>query len=527
MSLPAVTSRGRNLALLAALLGWMFDGMEMGLFPLVGKDALSELLEVGKKVAAERATVGEEAAKALQKALEAEVGQWYGIVLACFLVGAATGGVLFGWLGDKIGRVRAMTLSILMYSLCSGLSAASQSPEQLAVLRFLGSLGMGGEWALGVALVMELWPGASRALMAGLIGAFGNFGYFICGTIALGLNRMAPGQMHGWLTATGFPDDWATSLTVNGHWRLLMLVGAVPALLTMVIRLFVPESDKWTREKEAGKASHWSERDLLGVLVGCAAACGVIALWAIPADKLSWWVRAVGSLVGLVVVILGYLYPARGYLARSGLSAEMRGATLRRMLLGAGLSGVALLGTWAGLMWMYMWVNELPGETANEVRRAWLQIVSALGAAAGCMIGALLSAPLGRRPVYAALCVLSLVAMVAFYQQGHFYEGGKPPYGAVFVLFGGVLGMISASFYGWLPLYLPELFPTAVRATGQGFGFNFGRIIAAAGNLQMPTLLAAFGKDYSQACAVVAGVYVVGLVLIALAPETKGQPLPE
>ncbi|HVL16311.1 MAG TPA: MFS transporter, partial [Gemmata sp.] len=76
-------------------------------------------------------------------------------------------------------------------------------------------------------------------------------------------------------------------------------------------------------------------------------------------------------------------------------------------------------------------------------------------------------------------------------------------------------------------LYLPELFPTAVRATGQGFGFNFGRIIAAAGNLQMSALLAAFDNDYARACAVVAGVYVAGLVLIVFAPETKGKPLPE
>jgi hypothetical protein len=87
--------------------------------------------------------------------------------------------------------------------------------------------------------------------------------------------------------------------------------------------------------------------------------------------------------------------------------------------------------------------------------------------------------------------------------------------------------MISAAFYGWLPLYLPELFPTAVRATGQGFGFNFGRIIAAVGQLQMANLLAAFDGDYSKACTIVAGVYLVGLVLIAIAPETKGQPLPE
>lgn len=510
MSLPAATTRGRNLALLAALLGWMFDGMEMGLFPLVGKDALGEWLRDPSDPVKTKA----------------EVDKWYGIVLACFLVGAATGGVLFGWLGDKIGRVRAMTVSILLYSVCSGLSAASQSPEQLAVLRFLGALGMGGEWALGVALVMELWPGASRALMAGLIGAFGNLGYLICAGIAFGLspNRTAPAEIQGWLTTVGMPNDWATALTANNNWRLLMLVGALPAMLTMVIRLFVPESEKWAHEKNAGRAAFWSERDLLGVLVGTAAAGGVIVLWAVSDLHLA--IRLAGSLVGLVVVILGYLYPARGYLSRSGLSPEVRSLTLRRMLLAAGLSGVPLLGTWAGLMWMYQWVGDLPGGKSPDAR-AWLQMSSAIGAAIGCLVGALLCAPLGRRPVYAALCVLSMIAMVAFYQQGRFYEGGKPPFDWVFVMFAGVLGMISASFYGWLPLYLPELFPTAVRATGQGFGFNFGRIIAAAGNLQMVNLLAYFDKDYSRACALVAGVYVVGLVLIAIAPETKGKALPE
>jgi MFS family permease len=428
--------------------------------------------------------------------------------------------VLFGWLGDKIGRVRAMTLSILMYSLCSGLSAAAQSPEQFAVLRFLGALGMGGEWALGVALVMELWGGQSRALLAGLIGAFGNLGYLICAAIAYGLNHTAPGQIHGWVTGVGLPANWADALTANRYWRLLMLAGSVPALLTMFIRLFVPESEKWMRGKEAGAASHWSTRDLFGVLVGAGAACGVIALWALPDDRLDLWVRVAGSVVGLVVVVGGYLYPARGYLLRSGLPAPARRATLRRMLLAAGLSGVPLLGTWAGLMWMYMWVGKIPGGDVPDAKPL-MQMASSVGAAVGCVFGALLGGLLGRRPVYAALCVLSGATMVAFYQQQ------DPVFGTGFVVFSGVLGLISASFYGWLPLYLPELFPTAVRATGQGFGFNFGRIIAAAGNLQMANLLAAFDNDYARACAVVAGVYAVGLVLIAVAPETKGQPLPE
>jgi hypothetical protein len=122
--------------------------------------------------------------------------------------------------------------------------------------------------------------------------------------------------------------------------------------------------------------------------------------------------------------------------------------------------------------------------------------------------------------VYAALCILSLVTMVGFYRL-------NTEYGLAFVLSAGLLGMVSAAFYGWLPLYLPELFRTSVRATGQGFGYNFGRVIAAVGQLQMGNLLAAFGGDYSQACAVVAGVYLVGIVLIAFAPETKGRPLPE
>src|SRR5262245_19064519 len=223
-----------------------------------------------------------------------------------------------------------MTVSVLVYSLCSGLSAMSQEVWHLGLLRFFGALGMGGEWALGVALVMELWPNTSRAWLAGWIGAFGNFGYLICGAIALGLNHTEPGQLPRWLTTVGVPDDWAAALTANRNWRLLFLVGAIPALLTVFIRMLVPESEKWEKEKETGRASHWSERDLLGVLVGAAAALGVILLWALPPGELALPVRIAGSLAGLVVVVLGYLYPVRGYLSRSSLSTETRRLTLRR-----------------------------------------------------------------------------------------------------------------------------------------------------------------------------------------------------
>src|SRR5207249_8158051 len=98
---------GKWLALTAALLGWMFDGFEMGLFPVISRPALIDLL-------------GYTAAE-MTPERENLIGLWNSLAIAAFLIGAATGGVLFGWLGDRLGRVRAMTLSILTYALCSGL----------------------------------------------------------------------------------------------------------------------------------------------------------------------------------------------------------------------------------------------------------------------------------------------------------------------------------------------------------------------------------------------------------------------
>jgi SHS family sialic acid transporter-like MFS transporter len=246
----------------------------------------------------------------------------------------------------------------------------------------------------------------------------------------------------------------------------------------------------------------------------------LIVLWGPLEINLA--IRIVGSIAGLFIVIYGYLLPVRGYLARCKLPYEAKRETLVRMLLAAGLSGVPLLGTWAGLMWMYQWVPKLPNMQAGQVQeaKAVLQIVSSISAAVGCVLAAYLGGLLGRRPVYAALCVLSLLSMVGFYQL-------NTEYGIAFLISGGILSFVSAAFYGWLPLYLPELFRTSVRATGQGFGFNFGRIIAAVGQLQMSNLLAQFDNDYAKACAVVAGVYLAGLVLIAFSPETKGKPLPD
>jgi MFS family permease len=442
------------------------------------------------------------------------------VATAGFLVGAATGGVLFGWLGDRIGRVRAMMLTVLTYALFSGLCGLATAAWQIAVLRFCSALGMGGEWSLGVALVMEIWPEKSRALLAGLIGAAANVGFLLIALAGLGLTTVLQ-QTRDWLLAIGLSESWVQMLVANNGWRLLMLFGAAPALLTFFIRLFVPESERWEREQERGATSSWATRDLLGVAIGALGACLIIYLWGAESP---WPLRLTGTAFGLLVAAVGYTYPVVRYLQRSGSRITDPLHTLRptmsRMLLGACLGGVALTSTWGASQWIPLWADQLAGSSVPRAR-SYAQIASALGAIAGTLIGALLGKWLGRRVVYSILCLSSLASAMFLYQF-------NSSYGPRFLASVWLVGCTTASFYGWLPLYLPELFRTGVRATGQGFSYNFGRILAAIGVLQTGNLMKdVFNDNYPQALSVVSLVYVVGLALICLAPETHGKALPE
>ncbi|HKB03857.1 MAG TPA: MFS transporter [Gemmataceae bacterium] len=508
------------MTLAAALLGWMFDGLEMGLFPLVARPALRDLLGNPGEV---------------------EIGRWNAVITAGFLVGAATGGVLFGWLGDRLGRVRAMTLSILTYALFSGVCGLSQAAWQVAAFRLIASIGMGGEWSLGVALVMEVWSDRSRAWLAGVIGSAANVGYLMIALVGLGLSAVIT-DLHAALQTIGIGSETADWLVRNQGWRLLMLFGALPALLTLFIVLLVPESQRWMAERQKGTTSHWQTIDLLGVLVGAAGAVGLIALWA--TDTTGMWVRIPLSLAALAVTTAGYLYPIVRYVRRAeaavhspGAAAEAAGrpaaaidrdtksaatsalrAVVGRLLLAAGLSGVALLGTWAAVQQAPTYADQMTGGAPRV--REYTQIATASGAVVGCMIAALMGGWLGRRLTYAALCVGSIGSIAGLYLL-------NSEYGPAYLCWAFVAGTITAAFYGWLPLYLPELFRTRIRATSQGFGYNFGRIIAAVGVLQLPVVMRQLNVGWQGACTAMSVIYLVGLGLIWLAPETKGKPLPE
>ena len=139
------------------------------------------------------------------------------------------------WLAGRSHRARlaALTVSILTYSIFSGAGYLAQAPWHLAVFRFLAAIGMGGEWAVGVALVMECWPDKHRPWLAGTIGAAANIGIF--------LSALSHGFFRSRLT----------------QWRWMFLVGASPALLTFLIRLFVPESERWKMAVGRRKAARY------------------------------------------------------------------------------------------------------------------------------------------------------------------------------------------------------------------------------------------------------------------------------
>lgn len=527
------STRGKWMALAAALLGWLFDGFEMGMFPLVGPKALEDLLTS-------------------RGAAAATLNGWFAVIMAMFLIGAATGGVIFGWLGDRIGRVRAMSLSIFTYAVFTGLCGFANAAWQIAALRFIASLGMGGEWALGVALVIEIWPDRSRAFLAGLIGAAANVGYLLVGLISLWLVSFI-GGFGRVLQGCGMSADTVKLLLHNDGWRLMMIVGAVPALLVFFVMLLVPESHKWEAERDKGATSHWATRDLLGVIFGALGAAAVVFLWspvfdslsrgagAAVTDALPWWtrfVRLVGSAAGLTIALGGYLFPVMRYLGRAeeagALDAGDRSRCWRRLLLGAALAGVALLGTWGSVQWAPKWAiplaKSLPVEGGPYYAKEFTQIYMALGAIVGTILAALAGDWLGRRATYVIMCVGSFAALVFFYQANDVY-------GARFLSSVFVVGGVTAAFYGWFPLYLPELFPTSIRATSQGFAFNFGRVLAAAGTLQTAALTAWFAQGipaerveidaFPKAGTALAAIYLIGVLIIWLGPETKGKPLPD
>jgi predicted MFS family arabinose efflux permease len=405
-----LSQAGRNAVLAAAFLGLVFDGIELGLMPVASLSVAQSLL-------------GADYTKELG-------GQWFAWFTAALMFGAAIGGSLLGNLGDRIGRARAMGVSILFYSVFAGLGAFVDTCEHMLLLRFLVGLGVGGMWPNGVALVAECWPNTSRPTVSGILGAGINVG-IVCLSL---MGSVFP------IT----PDSW----------RWIFMLAAVPAVLGLVVLTMLPESPKWLASRGLGKK---------------------------PAPPLL---------------------------------SLFRGDLLRPTLIGILLASVPLVGAWAGSKWMLPWADQVGG-AANAGYKSTTQWWWAIGATIGSFLGAPLAAYAGRRVSY---FLISLGATVLTWSMFRLTAPLEPSFlPTVFAQ-----GLVATLFFGWLPLYLPELFPVEVRATGAGISMNIGRFVTAISILAIGTQ---FTGDYSDIGAACALIYAFGLVIVFWAPNTTGRSL--
>jgi MFS family permease len=432
---------------MVASLGWLFDTMDQQLFVLARTPALTELLPPG-----------------------ASVKEYGGKATAIFIIGWATGGLVFGWLGDRYGRARTMMLTILTYSVFTGLSALARSWLDFAFYRFLTGMGVGGEFAAGVSLVAEVMPSRARPYALGLLQALSAVGNMT----AAGVSLLLPPQVaiHGF-----------------SGWRALFLVGILPALLVVLIFRKLHEPESWRKARKDPSQRQGDLRELFGdprwryhTLVGVAlATAGVMGLWGI-----GFWTPEL-----------------------------VRDSVLRDF-----------------------------NKEVQDRYASYTLLLQNLGGFLGVYGFTWLTGRIGRRPAFALSFLLALGATVLVF--GFMTEPGQ-----IWWMI-PLLGFCGLMVFGGYAIYFPELYPTRLRATGTGFCYNVARYLAAfapfmlgklavlfqapdgtargARELSNLTWLSAAGSvdnAFRYAALAVAGVYVLGLLVVPFAPETKGKPLPE
>jgi SHS family sialic acid transporter-like MFS transporter len=389
-------------------------------------------------------------------------GDWFARYTAALMLGAAIGGVYLGSLGDRIGRSRAMGVCVLFYSLFAGLGAWVQTQEQMLILRFLVGLGVGGLWPNAMALVSECWPGVSRPLVSG--------------TMMAGMNS-------GILFLSQAVRIWPLS---PDSWRWIFLLAALPAALGVMVLLFLPESPQWKQ----------SERGL-------------------SRPKKSGSTRASIGKINAGAVEKN-IYNKR-HRPQSPLG-QLFGADLRRLtIMGIIVSCIPMVGAWSASKWMIPWADAVAGQFDSGYKAA-TQGWWALGATLGSFFGAQLANWLGRRHSYCLISACTFAITIVMFQ-------GTAPLERFFHPIVFAQGFLATLFFGWLALSLPELFPVAVRASGSGLCYNFGRFATAAGVLLAGGIFTLLGGNYATVGTISASVYALGIFLIWFAPETGVKDL--
>lgn len=428
-----------------AALGWLFDTMDQQLFTLARTPAMRELL----------------ASSPGEVPSQQDLGFYGPLATSVFLVGWAIGGFFFGVMGDRVGRAKTMLWTILIYSLCTGLSALSRNQWDFAFYRFLTGLGVGGEFAVGVTLVAEVMPDRSRPMALGWLQGLSAVGNVAAAVIFIALG----------LSVLGGAFD-------NLPWRLMFLVGALPALLCILIFRRLKEPERWRATAEgAVQARLGSYGEMFGDPV--------------------WRKRA---FVGLVMAFSGVV----GLWGIGFFSADLVQSVFRKRLASQGTSPKEIDG----------WLGVLVGLGF---------IMQNLGGFLGIYTFSRVTQHLGRRPTFAIFFVLAMLSTaLVFSQLDEYHE-------VFWMLF--IMGFCQLALFGGYAIYLPELFPTRLRSTGTSFCYNVGRLVAAVGPVVFGVLNKHVFADYDEPMRysgmAMCAIFLLGLLALPFAPETKGQPLPE
>lgn len=424
-----------------ASLAWLFDCMDQQFFNLGRAAAMDQLLP--------------DKSKAL------EYGSY---TTSVFLLGWAAGGLLFGSLGDRYGRARILTVSVLLYSVFTGLSALSTGFFDFCVYRFLTGMGVGGVFGLAVALVADTVPDKARAPALGLLQSLSSIGNISAGLIGMGIGMLAAREL--------LPMGLKT-------WQAMFLVGGAPAFLCVFILAKLKEPKKWVDAKAAGKISgvkfgsygallthpKWSRNAWAGLAM-CSA--GIIGLWGIG----NFHPTIVGAIVG-------------EHLKATGISPEKMASEK------AFWSSMGLL-------------------------------LQNIGAFLGMTTLAWVAQNKGRKYAFGLSMILSFGSTVLVFQ-------GMRHFSDIFWMI-PLMGFGQLGAFSVYAIYLPELFPTSLRATGTSFCYNFGRVVAATAPFTVGMItkkLSGNLEAFRTAGTLMSLVLLLGLAVLPFLPETKDKPLPE